>query len=369
MSGLEMKFVEEAFSTNWISPVGPNISNFEKEVSELVGIKSAVALTSGTAAIHLALKVIGIKKDDLVFCSSLTFCGSCNPIIYEGAIPVFVDSDPESYCISTIALEKAFIDCEKKGKLPKALIVVNLYGQSSDMDKIRDLCNKYKTLIIEDSAESLGATYKGQASGTLGDIGIYSFNGNKIITTSGGGILISNNEEYVEKARFLSTQAKENKPYYHHLEIGYNYRMSNVSAGIGRGQLTVLKDRVEKKKYIFEKYKEEFKDIKEIEMMPIKNYGESNYWLSVITIKEDSKIKPTDLIEALEKENIEARHIWKPMNLQPVFYEYEFYSHNEDGVISVGEDIFNRGLCLPSDTKMTDLDIHKVSKIVKNLFR
>ncbi|WP_411169877.1 DegT/DnrJ/EryC1/StrS family aminotransferase [Clostridium sp. MB05] len=367
MGGEERKYIDEAFRDNWIAPLGPNVNNFETELAEYVGVKSAAALSSGTAAIHLALKLIGIEKGDKVFCSSLTFSASCNPIMYEGGEPIFIDSEPESWNISAKALLKAFKDCEKDGKLPKAVVVVNLYGQSADMDEILEICNKYNVPIIEDAAESLGATYKGKYSGTFGKFGIYSFNGNKIITTSGGGMLISNYEEAIQKARFWSTQARDNERFYHHTELGYNYRMSNIVAGIGRGQLKVLKDRVNKKKEIFERYKEAFKEIDAIEMMPICSYGESNYWLTTITIKDECKVSPLDIILALEEDNIESRHIWKPMHLQPYYSKYKFYSHL-DNEGSISEDIFNRGVCLPSDTKMTEKDIDRVIAIIKKLF-
>ena len=367
MGELEREFVKEAFDTNWIAPLGPNVNEFEKELAEYVGVKSAAVLTSGTSAIHLAVKLLGVSKGDYVLCSSLTFCASCNPIVYEGAIPVFIDSEPESFNMSPKALKKALEDLKVKGITPKAAIVVNLYGNSANMDAIKELCDEYNVKIIEDAAESLGSTYKGKMSGTIGEIGIYSFNGNKIITTSGGGALVSDNEEYVKKARFLSTQAKEPMPYYEHKEIGYNYRMSNVVAGIGRGQLRVLDNRVKEKNNIFNTYKEGFKDIDDINMMPITEGCTSNQWLSVITLKEESKVKPTDIIDALEKENIESRRIWKPMNLQPVYKDNMFYNHNENG-IRAGEDIFNRGVCLPSDTKMTNDDLKRVINIITSLF-
>lgn len=368
MGGLEEVFVKEAFDTNWIAPLGANVDGFEKELSEYVGSKTGAALASGTAAIHMALKSIGIKKGDKVFCSSLTFAASCNPIIYEGGIPVFIDSEPESHNMSPIALEKAFKSYEEKGEMPKAVIVVNLYGQSADMDKIMEICKKYNVSIIEDAAESLGATYKGKYSGTFGEYGVYSFNGNKIITTSGGGMLVSNNEEGIDKVRFWSTQARDKARHYEHTELGYNYRMSNIVAGIGRGQLRVLEDRIAKKKEIFETYKEAFKEIEDIEMMPVCEYGEPNYWLTTITLSENSKVKPLDIILDLEKENIESRPIWKPMHIQPYYKEYDFYSHNDEDEVSVSEDIFNRGVCLPSDTKMTNEEQERVIKIIKALF-
>lgn len=368
MGGLEEVFVKEAFDTNWIAPLGVNVDGFEKELSEYVGIKTGAALASGTAAIHMALKAVGVEKGDKVFCSSLTFAASCNPIIYEGGIPVFIDSEPESHNMSPVALEKAFKVYEEKGEMPKAVIVVNLYGQSADMGKIMEICKKYNVPIIEDAAESLGATYKGKHSGTFGEYGIYSFNGNKIITTSGGGMLVSNNEEGIAKVRFWSTQARDKARHYEHTELGYNYRMSNIVAGIGRGQLRVLEDRIAKKKEIFETYKEAFKNIEDIEMMPVCEYGEPNYWLTTIILNENSKVKPLDIILALEKENIESRPIWKPMHIQPYYKEYDFYSHNDEEEISVSEDIFNRGVCLPSDTKMINEEQERVIKIIKALF-
>lgn len=364
---LEQVFVKEAFDTNWVAPLGPNVNNFEKELAEYVGIKHASALVSGTSSIHLAIKLLGIKAGDVVFCSSLTFAATCNPIIYEGAEPVFIDSEYDSLNMSPIALKKAFEVYSEKGKLPKAVIVVHLYGQSAKMDEIMAICNEYNVPVIEDAAESLGATYKGKQTGTIGKYGIYSFNGNKIITTSGGGMLVSNDEEGIKKSRFWATQARDNKRYYHHTELGYNYRMSNIVAGIGRGQLRVLDERIAKKKYIYEKYKEAFRDIKDIEMANVCEYGEPNYWLSIGLLSPELKVKPIDIILELEKENIESRHIWKPMNMQPFYEKYDFFKANNES-ISVGEDIFNRGICLPSDTKMSDEEINRVIKIVKGLF-
>lgn len=367
MGGYEQQYINEAFESNWVAPLGPNVDGFERELAEYVGVKSAAALSSGTAAIHLALKYVGVKRYDVVFCSSLTFSASCNPIMYEGAIPVFIDSEYNSWNMSPVALKKAFEAHKKMNKLPKAVIIVNLYGQSADMDKLKDICDSYNVPIIEDAAESLGATYKDKFSGTIGEFGVYSFNGNKIITTSGGGMLVSNSEEAINKSRFWATQSRDAARHYQHTELGYNYRMSNIVAAIGRGQLKVLDERVQQKKHIYEVYKEAFKDIEDIEMMPICEYGKPNYWLSVLTLKETSKIKPLDIMVALEKENIESRPVWKPMHLQPYFQEYGFYSHNENG-ISVSEDLFNRGVCLPSDTKMTAVQLERVINIIKKLF-
>ncbi len=364
--GYEQQYVKEAFETNWVAPLGPNVNQFEKELAEYVGVKSASALSSGTAAIHLGLKALGVEEGDVVFCSTLTFSASCNPILYQKATPVFIDSDADTWNMCPKALKLAFEDAEKNNKLPKVVVVVNLYGQSADMDPILEICQKYNVPILEDAAESLGATYKGRMSGTIGDIGIYSFNGNKIITTSGGGMMVSNNEEYTKKATFWATQSREAERHYEHKEIGYNYRMSNIVAGIGRGQLKVLNERIAKKKEIYETYKEAFKDIEEIEMMNICDYGESNYWLSVITLKENSKVKSLDIMLALEKENIESRSVWKPMHLQPIFNRYPFFTVTKE--LSVSEDYFNRGVCLPSDTKMTKDQQLKIISLIKELF-
>ena len=364
--GYEEQYVKEAFETNWVAPLGPNVTNFEKELAQYVGVKSASALSSGTAAIHLGLKALGVTSGDVVFCSTLTFSASCNPILYLGATPVFIDSDATTWNMCPKALKLAFEEAEKNNKLPKAVVVVNLYGQSADMDPILELCQKYNVTILEDAAESLGATYKGRMSGTIGDIGIYSFNGNKIITTSGGGMMVSNNEDYTKKATFWATQSREVERHYEHKEIGYNYRMSNVVAGIGRGQLKVLNERIAKKKEIYETYKVAFKEIEDIEMMNICEFGESNYWLSVMTLKETSKVKPLDIMLALEAENIESRPVWKPMHMQPVFKQYPFFTANEE--MSISEDYFNRGVCLPSDTKMTKEQQEKITALIKKLF-
>ena len=366
MGGNEEKYVKEAFDTNWVAPLGPNVNSFEKEMCNYTKAKAACALVSGTSAIHMALKCIGVTKGDIVFASTLTFSATVNPIIYQDATPVFIDSEYESFNMCPKALEKAFENAKLNNKMPKAVIVVHLYGQSADMDKIKEICDKYNVPIIEDAAESLGTTYKGVQTGTIGEIGIYSFNGNKIITTSGGGMVVSNNEEYTKKALFWATQSRENERHYEHKELGYNYRMSNIVAGIGRGQLEVLDERIAKKKEIYDYYKEAFKDICDIEMMPICEYNEPNYWLSCITLKEESIIKPIDIMVALEKENIESRPVWKPMHMQPFFKDYEFVQV-KDG-ISVSEDLFNRGVCLPSDTKMTEEDMQRIVSIVKECF-
>lgn len=365
MSGEEEKYIKEAFETNWIAPLGANVNGLEEDICKYTGIKNATALTSGTAAIHLGLKCLGVEKGDIVFCQSLTFSASCNPIIYQGATPVFIDSDYKTWNMDPIALQKAFEDAIENKKLPKAVVVVNLYGQSADYNAIKKICKEYNTPILEDAAESLGAKYKGKYTGTLGDIGVFSFNGNKIITTSGGGMIVSNNKKYTDKSLFWATQSRDNAPYYLHSEVGYNYRMSNIVAGIGRGQITVLDERIKQKKHIYDTYKEEFNDIKEIEMMPV--YEQPNHWLSVITLSKDSKVSCSEIIEALSNENIESRRLWNPMHLQPLFRGYKFFSSCEGE--SVSEDLFKRGVCLPSDTKMKNEDLQRVIDIVKNTIK
>lgn len=363
MSGKEQKYIDEAFLTNWIAPLGTNVNNFEKDICEYTKVKHATALSSGTAALHLGLKALGVKEGDIVFCQSLTFSASANPILYEKAIPVFIDSDYETWNMCPKALEEAFKDSVKEGKLPKAVVVVNLYGQSADYDKIIEICDKYSVPIIEDGAESLGGKYKGKHCGTLGDIGVLSFNGNKIITTSGGGMMISNKEEYNKKALHWATQSKDKAPYYLHSEVGYNYRMSNIVAGIGRGQMTVLDERVKQKTHIYNTYKENFKDTEEIEMMPV--FEQPNHWLSVITVKKGKERLVDEIIECLSKENIEARRVWNPMHKQPIFRGCKFFSSSKGE--DVATDLFNRGVCLPSDTKMEEEDLQRVIGIIKGL--
>ncbi len=363
MSGYEQAFIQEAFDTNWIAPLGPHVDDFERELAEYVGISGAAATSSGTAAIHLALKLVGVEAGDYVFCSSLTFSASANPIIYQGATPVFIDSEETSWNMSPKALQRAFNDAAQFGKLPKAVIIVHLYGQSADMDVLGEICSQYGVPIIEDAAESLGATYKGKQSGTIGKFGIYSFNGNKIITTSGGGMLVSNDLEALQKARFWSTQARDPARHYQHSEIGYNYRMSNVLAGIGRGQLKVLADRVKTRREIFARYYKALEGIQGLEFMPEPSYGQSNRWLTTLMMDEDELgITPEQLMDALADENIETRPIWKPLHLQPVFQHYPYYSHI--GGYSVSEQIFNSGICLPSGSNMTNADQDRVIEAI-----
>lgn len=359
--GYEQEYVKEAFDTNWIAPLGANVNKFEEELASYVGIGHAAALSSGTSAIHLGLKALGIKKEDIVFCQSLTFSASANPIIYEEATPVFIDSEYETWNMDPKSLEKAF-----QKYTPKAVIVVHLYGIPANMEEIISICNKHNVPILEDAAESLGATLNGKETGTFGEFGAFSFNGNKIITTSGGGMLVSNNEKKISKVRFWATQSREKERYYEHKEIGYNYRLSNISAGIGRGQLKVLDKRIEKKTQIYEIYKNAFSDIKEIKMQPYLKNSKPNFWLSTLILEKNSKVTPLMIIEALEKENIESRPIWKPMHLQPVFEKYDFVTVSSEG--SVAENIFNMGVCLPSDTKMTTEEQEHVCQIIKRLF-
>lgn len=352
MGGSEQKYINEAFETNWIAPLGPNVDCFERELAHYVGIKDAAAVSSGTAAIDLSLNLLGVGTGDTVFCSTLTFIASANPIVYRGANPVFIDSEFDTWNMSPQALERAFTDAAVEGKLPKAVIIVNLLGQSAKMDELMEICNRYDVAIVEDAAESLGSTYKGKKSGTFGKYGIYSFNGNKIITTSGGGMLVSNDIDALKHARFLATQARDAAKHYQHSVIGYNYRLSNVLAGIGRGQLEVLDDRVAQKRAIFARYNEALGSIAGVTMMPELEDTYSNRWLSALLLDPKKiTISPYELIDALNVENIEARPVWKPLHLQPVFEGCKFYAHSEDEVVS--EVLFERGISLPSDTKMT----------------
>ncbi|WP_413307812.1 aminotransferase class I/II-fold pyridoxal phosphate-dependent enzyme [Bacillus sp. 1P10SD] len=365
MSGNEQKYIQEAFETNWIAPLGPNVDAFEKEVAQYVGASEAVAVSSGTAAIHLALSLLGVEKGDKVFCSSLTFIASANPIVYQGAEPVFIDSEPETWNMSPEALERAFHDALKDGSLPKAVIVVNLYGQSAMMDEITAICNQYGVPIIEDAAESLGSKYKGKASGNFGKFGIFSFNGNKIITTSGGGMLVSDDIDALQKARFLATQARDAAPYYQHSQIGFNYRLSNILAGIGRAQLEVLKDRIASRRAVFQRYYDQLSHLPGFTFMPELQDTFSNRWLTALTVDEkEAGISVKDILRVLGEENIEARPVWKPLHLQPVFKNVKYYSHQEQDSISEG--LFNNGLCLPSGSNMTDEDIETIINHIKH---
>ncbi|NLL56076.1 MAG: aminotransferase DegT [Clostridiales bacterium] len=362
MGGKEKQYIEEAFATNWIAPLGKNVNEFEKEMCLYTGRQHALALSSGTAAIHLGLRYLGVQQGDIVFCQSFTFIASCNPAVYLGANLVFIDSEKESWNMCPKALKKAY----EKYPNPKAIIVVNLYGMPADYDKVIAIAKQKGTPILEDAAESLGSTYKGVHTGNFGDISVFSFNGNKIITTSGGGMAMVNDEKAKNKMLFWATQARESFPWYQHQEIGYNYRLSNICAGIGRGQLAVLDKRVEQKRAIFDRYKEAFSTIDEIEMMPEAPFSCSNRWLSCMTLKSGCKVSAMDIINMLEKNNIEARPIWKPMHTQPCFKDNDFICVEPSG--SVSEDIFSRGLCLPSDTKMTMQEQDYVIELIKEMF-
>ncbi|MCR4908054.1 MAG: aminotransferase class I/II-fold pyridoxal phosphate-dependent enzyme [Lachnospiraceae bacterium] len=359
----EMEYIKEAFETNWVAPLGANVDGFEQDMEEYLGGGiHAAALSAGTAAVHLAVRLLGVRPGDVVFVSSLTFAASANPITYDGGVPVFIDSDRETWNMDPEALKKAF----EKYPSPKAVIVVNLYGTPAKLDELEKICAEHGVPLIEDAAESLGACYKGRQTGTFGLMSILSFNGNKIITTSGGGMLLSRDEELIKKAKFLATQAREKARHYEHKEIGFNYRMSNVVAGIGRGQMQYLDRHIRKKKEIRDQYAEGFRDIPEISLNPYLSNSEPNWWLTCATLSPESPVSPTELMEALERENIESRPIWKPMHMQPVYAENDFIQALPG--ISVAEDIFLRGVCLPSDIKNTHEDMDRIIRIIRGLF-
>lgn len=364
MSGGEMKYIKEAFDTNWIAPLGPNVTAFENELAAYLSIKHVAALTSGTAAIHLALIILGVRPGDEVIASSFTFSATVNPISYLGAIPVLIDSKEETWNMSPELLEKAIIDRIAKGKKPKAIIVVHLYGMPAEIVDLINIADKYEIPVIEDAAEALGSKYDGKACGTFGDIGILSFNGNKIITTSGGGALVSNNNEYVKKSRFLATQARDNAPYYQHSQIGYNYRMSNVLAGIGRGQLEVIEDRISKRRSNFEFYRENLNHLKGVSFLQEKQPFYSNRWLTTIIVDPTKTrgISCEDIHRILEKDKIETRPLWKPMHLQPIFKNCPSY------INGVSERLFEFGLCLPSGSNMSEQDLDRVLLQINKVF-
>ncbi len=363
MGELEKRYIEDAFQSNWIAPLGPNVDGFEKEIVEYVKVGYAAAVSSGTAAIHLALRLLNVSVGDTVFCSSFTFVASANPILYQGAQPVFIDSEPDTWNMSPQALERAFQASFETGQKPKAVIVVHLYGQSAKMSEIMAICNRYNVPVIEDAAESLGGLYKGRHTGTFGKFGVFSFNGNKIITTSGGGMLISDDKEMIQKARHLATQARDAAPHYEHTEMGYNYRMSNVLAGIGRGQLTVLNDRVAARRHIFERYKQALSDIDCLEWMPEPEGDYSNRWLTVVRLNhEKTDIRPSDIIGKLNYFNIEARHLWKPMHFQPLFSNSQYYQHSDTDFC---KHLFESGFCLPSGSSMDDGQIDFIVSKIK----
>ena len=363
MHGEEQEFIREAFDTNWVAPLGPNVNAFEKEMAAYTGAAHASALSAGTAAIHLALRILGVGEGDVVFAPSLTFSATCNPIVYEKATPVFIDSEPDTWNMSPEALKRAF----EKYPDPKAVVVVHLYGTPAKLSEIMEICREHNVPLVEDAAESLSSTYKGKHTGTFGKIGIYSFNGNKIITTSGGGMLVSDDEEITKQATFLATQARDPARYYQHSQIGYNYRMSNITAGIGRGQLLHLEEHKALKKKIYQQYKAAFADIPELSMNPLNPEGDANCWLSCALIEEGCGVTPDMVMDALAEENIESRPIRKPMHLQPVFEKYDFIT--ADGTNnSIAADIFNRGLCLPSDIKNTEDDMKLIISTVRRCF-
>lgn len=358
--GEELQYIQDAFAKNWVAPLGENVNEFEKEVASYIGIGHAAALSSGTAALHLAYILAGITEGDTVLCQDLTFSATANPLAYQHANVVFVDSERETWNMDPKALEKAFSQYPEA----KAVVVVNLYGVPAKLDEISAICEAHGAVLIEDAAESLGASYKGINTGRFGKMAALSFNGNKIITTSGGGMLISDDEELINKARFLATQAREPKPYYEHKEIGYNYRMSNIVAGIGRGQMFHLDSHVQTKTEIYRTYEKAFADIPEMTMNPYLEDSVPNFWLSCILLDEQSKVTPTMIREKLEEENIESRPIWNPMHKQPLFQHCDYITLGE----SVSEDIFNRGLCLPSDIKNTEKDMDKIIQVIKGMF-
>ena len=360
---LELEYVKEAFATNWVAPVGPHIDAFEKEFAQKVGSKYAVALSSGTAALHIALRLAGVQAGDEVLCSSLTFIASASPITYLGAHPVFIDSEIQSWNMDSALAVEVIEKKVRNGKIPKALVLVHLYGQSADINPIKVCCDKYGIKLIEDAAEALGATYHHVAPGSLGWAGIHSFNGNKIITTSGGGMLVTNDEQLAHSARFLATQARDPAPHYQHTTIGYNYRMSNICAAIGRGQLTELTQKVARRRAHFDTYREAFKNLPGFAMQPEASWGKSTHWLSCLTIDPKlSKLSAEEIRLNLEKSNIESRPIWKPLHLQPVFSSAEYHGRG------VSDKIFSEGLCIPSGSGLTDTDRQKVIHTIVNLF-
>jgi dTDP-4-amino-4,6-dideoxygalactose transaminase len=356
MCGMERELVSNAFDSNWVAPAGPDIDAFEKEMCAYTGAINAVALSSGTAALHLALIVSGVKTGDDVYCSSFTFAGSAFPVTYTGAKPVFIDSETDSWNMDPGLLKQAIENTIKNKRAPGPVIVVHLYGQTANLSEIKDICDHYGLILIEDAAESLGSQHKDHHTGTIGELGIYSFNGNKLITTSGGGMLVGKSKELIEKARFLSTQAREPFPYYQHITTGFNYRMSNICAAIGRGQLSVIRERIAKRREIYDFYYKALQGIRDITLIPRDAFGQSNCWLSCIIFDKKTGIDPEKVRLELEKENIESRPLWKPMHLQPVFYGNKSFTNN------TSENLFKHGLCLPSGSSMSQDDLSRVAE-------
>jgi dTDP-4-amino-4,6-dideoxygalactose transaminase len=366
MGGNELNYIQEAFDANWVAPLGPNVNGLEQDLENYLEADAHVgALSSGTAAIHLGLILLGVQTGHEVICQSMTFSASANPILYLGAIPVFIDSEEQTWNLCPVALEEAIVVRIQKGKKPKAIIAVHLYGVPYQIEAIRDIADKYEIPILEDSAEALGSSYKGQKCGTFGDIGILSFNGNKIITTSGGGAIVTKTAALKEKAIFYATQSRDNAPHYQHSEIGYNYRMSNICAGIGRGQMEVLDEHVALRRQMHDFYVKLFANIDGVKVFeaPSEDYY-ANYWLSAITIDENKTkgITRETLRLALEAENIESRPLWKPMHLQPIFEKYPYYGSN------VAQNLFENGLCLPSGSNLTNDDRERIANVIKSVF-
>ncbi len=363
MGGEEIKFINQAFESNWISPAGPHIDAFEMELATYNQVSHCAALSSGTAAIHLALIILGVKQYDEVICSTFTFSGSCNPIVYLGATPVFVDSEADTWNMDPELLKLAIVDRIKKGRKPKAIILVHLYGMPAKIEEIMTIARDFQIPVIEDAAEALGSTYKAQPAGSFGDIGIYSFNGNKIITTSGGGAMVSQNLEWIKEARFLATQARDNAPHYQHSKIGYNYRLSNISAGIGRGQLQVLDQRVAQRRQNFDFYKKELSVLEGITFQPEIKENFSNRWLTTILVNptKTKGVTNDDIRLALEAQNIESRPVWKPMHQQPIFKTAPAYNNG------VSDSLFSQGLCLPSGSSLGNSELKIISDLIKNL--
>jgi pyridoxal phosphate-dependent aminotransferase EpsN len=360
LAGLELEFVQEAFASNWVAPTGPHVDEFEKEFADLLGVADAAAVSSGTAALHLALRLLGVGRGDDVLCSTFTFSASANPIVYEGATPVFLDSDRATWNLDPHLLREELRACAARGKLPRAVVVVDLYGQCADFDAIVPLCAAYDVPLIEDAAEALGATYRGRPAGTFGRFGAFSFNGNKIITTSGGGMLVGDDETLIARARFLASQARDPAPHYEHSQVGFNYRLSNLLAGVGRGQLRVLDDRVAARRRICARYQQALGGLPGLAFMPEAGYGRATRWLTCVTIDAAAFGATRDEVRlALEAANIEARPTWKPLHLQPVFAGCRC----RDG--AVARELFERGLCLPSGSAMTDADVDRVAGVVR----